>query len=133
MNNLIKMNIKFHLSSFLLSFLVCMLFSAYHHKEYSDIWIEDARLNSETNPMGIDTEKPDFSWKLKSDIRNQYQSAYQIVVLSQNPKDTCWNSEKIISDNNILLRYSAKPLTSVSSYQWKVRIWDENGKRYSCV
>ncbi len=30
-------------------------------EEYSDISVYDARLNSETNPIGIDTEKPVFS------------------------------------------------------------------------
>jgi len=33
--------------------------------EYSDISVYDARLNAETHPTGIDTEKPGFPWKLK--------------------------------------------------------------------
>ncbi len=96
-------------------------------QKYSAISIYDTRLNSETNPIGIDIVEPDFSWKLKSDKRNQYQSAYQIVVLSEASKDTCWNSGKIVSDNNILVKYKGNPLKSISSYTWKVKIWDKEG------
>lgn len=42
-------------------------------EEYSDISVYDARLNAEVNPTGVDTEKPFFSWKLKSDNRNRFQ------------------------------------------------------------
>ena len=122
------MNTKFHLNSFIVPFLACVLLTACYPREFPDIWIDDARLNSETNPSGIDIERPEFSWKLKSEKRNRYQSAYQIVVLSENTKDTCWNSGKIISDNNILVKYSGTPLKSVHSYTWKVKIWDNEGK-----
>ena len=122
------MNLKFYLNSFIVCFLVVILFVACHPLEYSDVWIDDARINSETNPSGIDTEKPEFSWKLKSDKRNRYQLAYQIIVLSDATKDTCWNSGKIISDNNILVKYSGNPLESVQQYSWKVKVWDKEGK-----
>jgi len=101
---------------------------ACHPQKLSDVWIEDGRVNGETNPAGIDIERPDFSWKLKSEKRNRYQSAYQIVVLSDATKDTCWNSGKIISDNNILVKYSGKPLEPVQQYTWRVKIWDTEGK-----
>jgi len=112
-------------------FIGVFIMPACRHQKLSDVWIDDARLNGETNPTGIDIERPDFSWKLKSEKRNRYQSAYQIVVLSDATKDTCWNSGKIISNNNILVKYSGKPLESVHSYRWKVKIWDKEGKSSS--
>ena len=105
-----------------------IFFTSCNFLNFSDIKVLGLKTNSETNPSGIDTEKPDFSWKLKSEKRNRYQSAYQIVVLTDAVKDTCWNSGKIISDNNILVKYSGKPLESVHSYTWKVRIWDSEGE-----
>ena len=109
-------------------FIGVFLLPTCHPQKLSDVWIDDARLNGETNPTGIDIERPDFSWKLKSEKRNRYQSAYQIVVLLDATKDTCWNSGKIISDNNILVKYSGQPLESVHSYKWKVKIWDNEGQ-----
>ncbi len=91
------------------------------------------RCESRINPLGIDTRNPYLSWNLFSDQRNQGQKAYQILVasnedlLSRNKGDL-WNSGKIFSDQSIGLRYAGKELQSRSSYYWKVRIWDSNGK-----
>ena len=97
-------------------------------QDYSDVAIYETLLNHQINPIGIDVEKPDFSWKLKSESRKRYQKAYQIIVWSENTTDTCWSSGKVISDNNILVKYAGKPLKPISLYKWKVRIWDNNGK-----
>ena len=128
-------NLKFLKTTFrtFISLAIVILFGVFillacHPQKFSDVWIDDARINGETNPAGIDRERPDFSWKLRSEKRNRYQSAYQIVVLSDATKDTCWKSGKIISDNNILVKYSGKPLESIHSYTWKVKIWDKEGK-----
>ncbi|MDO8952669.1 MAG: family 78 glycoside hydrolase catalytic domain, partial [Draconibacterium sp.] len=99
-----------------------------HSEDYSNVAFYETLLNHEINPIGIDTEKPDFSWKLKSESRNKYQRAYQIIVWSENTTDTCWNSGKVISDNNIQVKYAGKSLKPVNSYKWKVRIWDNDGK-----
>ncbi|MBV5315507.1 MAG: family 78 glycoside hydrolase catalytic domain [Prolixibacteraceae bacterium] len=99
-----------------------------HSQDYSDVTIYETKLNQENNPFGIDNENPEFSWKLKSEKRNRSQKAYQIAVWSENTTDTCWNSGKVISDNNILVKYAGKTLKSVNSYTWKVRIWDNDGK-----
>ncbi len=121
------MSTKIHYKIFAVCFLAIIFLISGCAQKYSAISIYDTMLNSETNPIGLDSKIPDFSWKLKSDKRNQYQSAYQIVVLSGTSKDTCWNTGKIISDNNILVKYKGNPLNSVSSYTWKVKIWDKEG------
>ena len=44
------------------------------------------------NPLGIDTKTPRLSWNFTSNERNQFQSAYEIIV-SDNIKDIskrCW-------------------------------------------
>jgi alpha-L-rhamnosidase len=99
-----------------------------YSQEYSDVAIYETLLNHQINPIGIDDENPVFSWKLKSERRKRYQKAYQIIVWNENSTDTCWNSGKVISDNNILVKYLGQPLKPVSLYKWKVRIWDNDGK-----
>ncbi len=108
--------------------LIAAFLIACRVEEYSDISIYDARLNAEANPIGIDTEKPVFSWKLKSESRNRYQSAFQVVVLEETTGDTCWNSGKVISDMSIMVPYAGSPLKVVNRYLWSVRIWDQNEK-----
>ena len=38
------------------------------------------------NPLGTDQLQPRLSWKLESDERNQYQSAYEILVSTDREK-----------------------------------------------
>lgn len=121
------------------TFKICIVVSALSifviSKSYSqsdsNITMYEASVNHQINPIGIDDARPDFSWKLKSNTRKKYQNAYQIVVWHKNTKDTFWNSKKVISDNNILVKYAGKKLKSVRNYSWKVRIWDNNGKTSS--
>ncbi len=117
--------LKFFFIGFMLSIVGTI---SCHSQGYSNVKIYESSLNHEINPIGIDDQHPNFSWKLKSDTRKKYQKAYQIIVWSKNTTDTCWNSGKVISDNNIQIKYAGKSLKSVSAYKWKVRIWDNNGK-----
>ncbi len=95
--------------------------------KYSDITVLGLRVNAEPNPAGIDSEKPVFSWKLSSEKRNRYQSAWQLVVFDRLSGDTCWNSGKIRTGNSISVPYAGKALEPVHPYTWKVRIWDPEG------
>ncbi len=128
MNNIIKIMIT-SLKAVIAGFtLLTANIPPCHSQNNSNVTIYETSLDQQINPIGIDTEKPAFSWKLKSESRQKYQTAYQIVVWSENTKDTCWNTGKVISDNNILVKYAGKLLKSVNAYKWKVQIWDNNGK-----
>ena len=71
----------------------------------------------------VNSRFPAFSWA----IPNQYQSAYQILVASQYEADL-WNSGKKNSTNNIGKTYNGPALKPSTTYYWKVRTWDKNGK-----
>src|SRR5688500_17187500 len=65
------------------------------------------------NPLAINTTKPRLSWQLKSDQRNQYQSAFEIIVSEhhgdvESGKGTTWTSGKQISGENINISYAGK-------------------------
>ena len=54
------------------------------------------------NPLCIESFKPRLSWILKSEVRNQYQSAYRILVSSSKTSiekniGDLWESHKINS------------------------------------
>ena len=85
------------------------------------------------NPIGLDVDKPRFSWVDTSSERGQKQSAYQILVsstvenLAANRADI-WNSGKVGSDETANIPYEGKTLSSGQIGYWKVRVWDKSGK-----
>jgi len=85
-----------------------------------------------STPLGIDTPVPRFSWELTSSERNQYQTAFQMLVAStpeslHNDDGDIWNSGKVKSSENIQVEYDGEPLSSSTRYYWKVRVWDPKG------
>src|SRR5580658_8725027 len=93
------------------------------------------RVDYRTNPLGIDSPQPRFSWELSSDQRGQSQTAYEIVVSPTNlslprlhwpdPADN-WDSGKVSSDETTQIAYSGSPLQSWHQYFWMVRSWDKD-------
>ena len=84
------------------------------------------------NPVGIDKRNPSLIWMMKSDERNWEQSAYQIIVSSnasflKKNKGDIWNSGKVISNENIQIKYEGKPLLSFMNCYWKVKVWVKDG------
>ena len=85
------------------------------------------------NPLGIETKMPRFSWTMLSSVRNQYQSAYEIIVSEkmneiEQFKGTVWASGKVASNKNILIDYKGTPLKSFTKYFWRVKIYDAKGE-----
>jgi len=84
------------------------------------------------NPVGVDVIQPRLSWKLKSDIRGQKQTAYHVLVASsrnQLEKDVgdLWDTGKVESDQSIHVEYDGRPMKSRMQCFWKVRVWDKDG------
>jgi alpha-L-rhamnosidase len=86
----------------------------------------DLTCEMESEPVGIATPNPRFSWKCNSPERGYIQSAYQIIVYDG--ESEIWNSSKVHSDRSILIPYSGKPLESCKEYSWKIRTWNNKGR-----
>lgn len=87
-----------------------------------------------SNPIGIDVEQPRFSWKVFSDEIDVSQSAYEVCVASsvddlKHGSNLLWTSGRIESDQSIGVVYGGVPLKSSERAYWKVRIWNNDGKR----
>jgi alpha-L-rhamnosidase len=85
-----------------------------------------------TSPLGIDAARPRLSWALSSDIRGQFQTAYQILVASSEDKlnesdADLWNSGEVISRQSLNIEYAGKALESRIRCFWKVRVWGKRG------
>ena len=83
------------------------------------------------NPIGIQTLKPVFGWKLKAEENGQKQTAYRIVAATAREKLDAgeydiWDSGKIVSDHNYGIVYEGKELVSMERVYWKVCVWDKD-------
>lgn len=87
-----------------------------------------------SNPIGIGENIPRLSWWDESQEKGTTQTAYQILVasslgrLEKNTGDL-WDSGKVATSETSLISYQGKPLTSRQTAFWKVRVWDERGRR----
>lgn len=98
----------------------------------SKLAVVNTRLESATNPLGIDHPNPRFSWQLQSGARGTMQSAYRILVASSAPtlegdQGDLWDSGVVQSPDCLLIPYAGKLLSSGTTYHWKVQVWDQNG------
>ena len=81
------------------------------------------------NPIGIDIEKPRFSWKLESEANDVIQEAYQIAV--KNGGNITWDSGKIESNQSVLVEYSGEKLLPMTKYTVNVIAWDNQSESAS--
>ncbi|MDR1644198.1 MAG: glycoside hydrolase family 78 protein [Tannerellaceae bacterium] len=88
-----------------------------------------------TNPVGIGTERPRFSWKLidPAHTRGQKQTAWQALVASDSlqlarGEGDVWDSGKIVSAQSFLVPFGGKELVSGREYFWKVKVFDKDGR-----
>lgn len=90
--------------------------------------LQPAKLTCEyrENPLGISTDAPRFSWTLKGDGQNQWQSAYEIVVTGP-AKQIVWQSGKVNSAENLHITYAGRPLQPFTRYTWQVKVYDQDG------
>jgi alpha-L-rhamnosidase len=93
----------------------------------------DLRTEYATNPLGIASQRPRFSWLLQSRQRGEKQSAYQVLVASSEAQLRAdagdkWDSGKVASDQSAHVVYDGRPLTSGERCHWKVRVWDVEDK-----
>lgn len=79
-----------------------------------------------TNPISVPLERVRFSWSVESTERNQYQSAYQILV--QDEKGIVWDSEKVLCNDMAGICYAGQPLRPRTKYGWQVKVWNQSGE-----
>ena len=87
--------------------------------------ISEITINGQQNPMGIDAQKPLFSWKVHSS-ESKFQHAYQIQVSRQAAFDPIhYDSGKVISAAQAHIPYAGPALDSRTVYYLRIRIWNE--------
>ncbi|MDP2914900.1 MAG: family 78 glycoside hydrolase catalytic domain [Candidatus Aminicenantes bacterium] len=85
------------------------------------------------DPLGIDSRRPRFTWKLRHPDRGAVPEAYRIIVGSRaeevdQGRGDLWDSGRVRSDGTTLIAYGGRPLKSRQRCFWKVRWWDREGR-----
>jgi hypothetical protein len=118
------MNIKIKLKTLIIFFLIIANNLSAEEKPTGLL----CNLLSRPELTQITTAQPQFGWIVNS----EKQTAYRILVsgspkkLEQNIGDL-WDSGKQISRVSQHISYNGKELQPISTYYWKVTIWDEKG------
>tara|TARA_R110001599_G_scaffold3619_6_gene20058 strand:+ start:13016 stop:15874 length:2859 start_codon:yes stop_codon:yes gene_type:complete len=112
--------------TFLTSFALMLCIDAL---AVSDLKPEYLRCEYLENPF-IDEKEPRLSWILTSEVRDQHQTAYRILVASkiellEPGKADLWDSDKVKGSETSQVVYKGKPLLSRQKCYWKVKSWDK--------
>ena len=98
--------------------------------------IVELRTQNLSDPIGIQTERPVLSWKLKASENGQRQTAYRIVAAATEEKlesgeYDIWDSGRVRSGRNYAIAYEGRRLRSMERVYWKVLVWDKDGNMTS--
>jgi len=122
-------------NKYFLRFVIVLIFLSVLSgcRKKAELEIIETRCQCLVNPVGIDDSGPVFSWIAKSPERQQFQSAYRILVSDDevsinNDNGKLWDSGMIDSGETFAVSYNGKPLLSNRTYYWKVKIWDGEGR-----
>lgn len=87
------------------------------------------------SPLAVDAEKPDFAWRMQSNVIGMKQVSYHLIVA----KDAyfthkVWDSGTVQSDKSLGVVYGStgdtSPLSPETDYFWRVDITDNKGGNY---
>lgn len=119
---------KFQVKYFLPFYFLFILISC--SKPTIGIWVDSVKCDYKKQPTGVGHE-PTFSWELKSNERNQKQTAYQLIISQSENFDledeNYWDSGRIVSEQSIGVKFSNLNLKAGTRYYWKVKVWDKKG------
>jgi len=96
--------------------------------------VTDLRCDYRADPVGIDDPEPRLGWKLVADRRGVTQSAYEIQVVgsgrdSRRSGRSLWKTGRVESGQSQHLAYGGPALESGQRVYWRVRVWDDEGRR----
>lgn len=94
-----------------------------------NVRINNLLVEYENTPMGIETQRPRFSWKMENGDRRrgQCQKAYRIVVKDEYGR-MVWDSGKVDSGESLNIEYRGDILEPATCYSWTVEVWDQKGR-----
>ena len=98
----------------------------------STLQISGMQTDHLTNPVGIDSPAPVFSWYIEDpSVRGQKQTAYRITVSESEAQldggSYVWDSGYVESDRTLEIPYAGEALNPSTRYYWQVTVKDKDG------
>ena len=84
------------------------------------------KVNYFVAPIGIDEEKPRFSWQMSDPRQGAKQEAYRLQVETAGKIN--WDSGWVESRKSAQVSYEGSPLRPLTPYLWRVKARDMNGQ-----
>ncbi|OQP56910.1 alpha-L-rhamnosidase [Niastella vici] len=97
-----------------------------------DVRIVNLKTEYTTTPLGIDIEKPRFSWQMQAEKGGCSQTAWQIIITDER-RQIVWNSGKNNSDISLNIKYTGARLQPRTRYNWKLIVWDQLKKKHTAA
>lgn len=98
----------------------------------SPLVLTEMRCEYLREPLGIDTPRPQFGWRLADPrhFRGQRPTAWQIVVEGSATGSPAlpWDSGKVVSDESVHVTCDGAPLRTNMDCRWRARVWDKDGQ-----
>ncbi|KAA1420726.1 Bacterial alpha-L-rhamnosidase [Mumia zhuanghuii] len=96
------------------------------------VTLADLEVEKKSAPIGIDLEKPRFSWGIRTDRRDVTQTSYRIRVAT-NERDltgnkATWDSGVVKSAESANVAYDGPRLAAATHYVWRVDVVTTAGK-----
>lgn len=85
----------------------------------------DLTVEYKTEPIGLDSLSPRFSWKLQSSLKNTHQAGYRIVVSGA---ESTWDTGRMESGRSILIPYEGPMLLPRTEYAVEITVWTDQGE-----
>ncbi len=93
------------------------------------IEVKDLKCESETNPIGITTARPGFSWTFVGDDKSPQQGGFRILMASSIEKlkyPDIWDTGPTSKSETGPYLYLGEPLKSGQKVYWQVSVWGNN-------
>ncbi|WP_156393625.1 family 78 glycoside hydrolase catalytic domain [Nocardioides sp. Root140] len=84
------------------------------------------QVEKKTAPVGIDVDRPRFSWVIETEARDVVQEGYRLRVATSRADldagDLTWDSGQVSSDRSSGVEYDGPDLASATDYVWSVEV-----------
>lgn len=89
------------------------------------VGLDDLKVERKAKPVGIDVDRPRFSWVIESREREVQQKAYRVRLSTG--KRTLWDSGLVRSDASSDVEYTGPKLAAATRYEWQVDVRTNRG------
>lgn len=90
--------------------------------------LADPLVEKKTGPLGIDVDRPRFSWTVASNRRGVEQESYRLRVSTRGPRPrVVWDSGVVPSQQSANVEYEGPALRAATDHTWRVDVATSHG------